>query len=709
MGLKTRMRKALGMRFSQQPTYLTYLNTGDTRGMKSQVGDGSSTSVVMAPLLWIQRTFPEAPLVVDRRVDGTWEIVDDHELTALIERPNQFWSGELLWQATVLSTALTGNGYWIKVTDRQLRVLELWWAPPGTMEPRWPQDGSEFISHYEYTPGFETVRLDPSEVVHFRWGVDPTNQRKGMSPLASVLREVFSDVEAAKFSAALLKNMGVPGLIIAPDGDAVVGDDDLEAAEAAMEEKFTGVRRGKPLIAGAPTKVHQFGFSPEQMDLRSLRRLPEERVSAVLGVPAIVAGLGAGLDRSTFANMAEAREMAYESCIIPMQRLMASDLKNQLLEDFEPDLKIVRCRFDLTEVRVLQEDENKKVERKLKELSGGAITLAEYRRETGRDAEDDYDVFLRPFSLTEVPADEVGKPPEVSPPASGGDPGTDPALPTGEDRPEEDDSGEAVFPNAQTRGRKATSLQQRLFTEMLKREGVLSGTFTAELQDEFLALGDACAAEARKILKAKPASETKVDEDQELARDADAIAAAAGVDQFNDQVLRPALERHYGVVSADAVATINRVSELNVNIPDDRARQIISQGGKRAGLVDVRRSTRSAIFRALRESRDLGEGPEAAARRIRSFVPAGRFTNAGPQYRSQLIARTETKFAQNISSIEAYSNSEAVKGLIAFDAQGATSDPDCISRDGVTFTFAEASTELAREHPNGTLSFAPVV
>jgi hypothetical protein len=79
------------------------------------------------------------------------------------------------------------------------------------------------------------------------------------------------------------------------------------------------------------TKVEQFGFSPEQLLLRELRRIPEERVTAVLGVPAIVAGLGAGLDRSTFTNMAEAREAAYESGIIPTQRIIAEDIRFQLL------------------------------------------------------------------------------------------------------------------------------------------------------------------------------------------------------------------------------------------------------------------------------------------------------------------------------------------------------------------------------------------
>jgi hypothetical protein len=34
--------------------------------------------------------------------------------------------------------------------------------------------------------------------VHFRFGLDPDDPRKGYSPLKSVLREVFTDDEAAR-------------------------------------------------------------------------------------------------------------------------------------------------------------------------------------------------------------------------------------------------------------------------------------------------------------------------------------------------------------------------------------------------------------------------------------------------------------------------------------------------------------------------------
>ena len=76
-----------------------------------------------------------------------------------------------------------------------------------------------------------------------------------------------------------------------------------------------------------------------------------------------------------------------------------------------------------------------------------------------------------------------------------------------------------------------------------------------------------------------------------------------------------------------------------------------------------------------------------------------------------MIARTETKWAQNESSLRAYEQSPDIKKVIAFDAQLGPdrSDPDCIARNGREFLIKDARQEMGREHPNGTLSFAPVV
>ena len=299
-----RVKQLTQMVFGRSSGHRWMFLTPGQRKYWRKVGDGSASSVVMAPLLWIGRNFPEAPPALwqkdpnsaeEERVTGMGEQGGDHLMLELLERPNPYYAGSVFWMATVIDWHISGDGYWIKIRDRGGRPRELWWTPSPMMTPK--GDEKEFISYYEYKVGGQTFEIPPSEVVHFRYGLDPENPRKGKSPLSSLLQEVFADQEASDFTAALLGNMGVPGVVISPSKDASPSPADVDATKEWFKEAFTGDRRGEPLVMSGATNVDQFGFNPQQMQLRDIRRIPEERVSAVLGVPAIVAGLGAGLDR----------------------------------------------------------------------------------------------------------------------------------------------------------------------------------------------------------------------------------------------------------------------------------------------------------------------------------------------------------------------------------------------------------------------------
>jgi HK97 family phage portal protein len=724
------------------------------------VGTGSDSSVVMAPVQWLMRTFPEAPLVVDRRdtsssastpskppspgpekafapgdkpkptdkpagatdkpkKPGKWVTEPDHEMVMLLEQPNEYYSGDLLWRATVGETVIDGNAYWIKIRDTDLSVKEIWWIPSCLIEPKSPKDGSKFISHYEYRPGGEPIKLLTTDVVHFRWDIDPNDNRKGLSPLNSVLREVFADDEAGRFAASLLKNMGVPGLIVSPDGDFEIGDEDMKASKEELKRTFTGGHRGEPFVAGGPTKVHQFGFSPQQMDLTKLRRVPEERVSAVTGVAAIVAGLGAGLDRSTFANFGEAREASYESAMVPLQRLFASVLKHQLLPEWEGDkAKQCRCRFDLTEVRILQEDQNKITTRKLAELNGGAIMLSEYRSETGREIDDKMDVYIRPVNLTEVRAEDIGKPPEpptiVAPPGHPLNPGaTGTSNGNGNGKPHNGITPGAGKPPkvpsrtapaaAKDLALKAAFDAQARLNETYDREWSHYAELFVPRADEVLDSIGLAVAEAYTMHPEAKAFGGEFDEGK--------------VRQMTDQIIDEVkfehqealyaryLKNHYQLVADVTTTTLNDIFDLSVNLPASALDEIIAKSGMRAGLLDFTEEARQNLFDTLLEGRKLGEAGDVLARRIRDQVPAGRFKKT--HTRAQLIARAETKFAQNISALAAYKEADATL-VIAFDAQTGHSDPVCEARNGKTFTLEQAHHELASEHPNGTLGFSPI-
>lgn len=401
-----------------------------------EVPDLLASSIVAATLGWIARNFPEAPMRV-REYDREGEpqaTTDPGALRMLqvIRRPNPYFSGVLLWMATLMDFWAHGNAVWLKVRGGPGgAITELWWVPWSTISPKWPEDGSVYVSHYEYKPdpNRSGIRIEVEDVVHFRFGIDGSNIRIGRGPLKPVLAEVFTDQEAAAFTNTLLLNMGVPGLIIAPgESDAVIDQGNADSIKRKATEAFGGRNRGSTMVLSHKVTAQAFGFSPEQMNLKDLRRVPEERVSAVTGVPAIVAGLGAGLDRSTFSNFEEARGAAWEENIIPTQRLLAEEVWVQLLPEFVGDPETFLVDFDTTEVRVLQEDQNRLWERAGNALGRGAITLATFNGIVGLPvAKDGSDrVYLRPFNVVEVPEDPADRETEEEEPEEEGTPPGDP-------------------------------------------------------------------------------------------------------------------------------------------------------------------------------------------------------------------------------------------------------------------------------------------
>jgi HK97 family phage portal protein len=677
-----------------------------------EVGDMLDASVVMAPIMWRQRALPEATLALKRRTGpGKTEPVDEHPMLELIRNPNPFYSDIALWAATILSFDTDGNAYWIKVRNAAGRVVELWYVPHWMIEPKAGLDGTEFLSHYEYTPGtgFGRFPLDPADVVHFRHGLNPRDLRRGLSPLQGVIREIFADIESSNFVASLLRNMGVPGVVISPKGGAMPTPEDVEATKTWFNQTFSGDGRGGTLVMGAPTEVSQYGFNPQQMELSGARDVAEERVCAALGIPAAVVGFGAGLQSTKVgATMEEMRKLAWHNGVLPLGRALADELQRSLLPDFERNGKDreFQLYWDTDDVPALSEDEDKQTARKLKEFEAGAITLYDYLTETGRDADESHKYYLRPIAKLEVPLAEAGKA-SLRPTAplleAGADPQLPPpakALPAPEAKanPLEDylpEGARDASPDAIARGER--------FALMLRREERgLRDAFAADLMSLFEGWGDTTSKIAADVMRAAGIKVQKADElDSELIQQI--------IDLLNLEAWEQGLSSRYqaqylGIARKTAEAL--QEAGFGTGLPDPVMRQIISAGGTRAGLIDVDAQTRQAIFDALAEGRAQGEGVQALANRIANHVEGGHWGNA--ETRARVIARTETKHAQNISTLEAGA-AAGVTEYVIFDGRFGEprSELSHIARDGKIVSAEDAMIMATNMRPNCTLSFAP--
>ncbi len=374
-----------------------------------EIGDGSGNSAVVACLNVLATSFSEPKLKIVRKGTdfGDKEYVKDHPLTDLYTRPNPFMSANLLSHYIVLALNTIGDAFLYKNRSARGKVLELVPLMPHLIEVRGNED--KLITHYDYYVHGkgEKIQLPVDDVVHIRQGIDPNDHRRGHAPLKSVLREILGDEAAGQYAAAILHNMAVPGVVLTPRNDGYGGPtrEEAESISAMYKEKFGGQNRGAPMVLSGAMNVDIVSFSPDQMKLTELRRIPEERVSAVLGVPAILAGLGAGLDSATYNNTKELREFFTEQKLVPMWRTVASELTHQLLEpDFGKDSRI-ECEYDINSVRALQGDIDNLYKRVNGGVQGGWITIGEARKAVGLEVDDRHSVYLRPLNMIQVDED----------------------------------------------------------------------------------------------------------------------------------------------------------------------------------------------------------------------------------------------------------------------------------------------------------------
>jgi len=377
-------------------------DVGFFSGVNQMSPEGNSAA--LACLNVLGTAFSEPPLEVYLKTDEGLELILDHPASQLLANPNPNMSANLMNNYIVTSTAVYGDAFILKLKNDAGQVIQLVPLLPEMVEVK--GNNEQLITKYQYKQKGNTLDIMPEDMIHLRERIDPRNHRRGLAPLRSVMVEILGDAAASQMGAALVKNTGVPSVVISPKNDLSMTSDEAENIAEVFGRRFGGENRGRPLvISGGEVDIKTLSFSPKELEIGQLRYINEERISAVLGVPAILAGLGAGLARATLANSRELREFFTEQKLIPMWNHYANEFTKQLLRvDFE-DNPAYMFKYDISDVRALSQDEDAEMQRIVQGFNAGFITVNEARQATQFPALDNGDYFVRNMQIAEVPVD----------------------------------------------------------------------------------------------------------------------------------------------------------------------------------------------------------------------------------------------------------------------------------------------------------------
>lgn len=241
----------------------------------------------------------------------------------------------------IRSAYYTGHGITAIVTYANRQPAKLTPLPWNSMKVAPVGDIFTGYNNYIYTPKTNSVNygspitLTDEEVIDFRLSPNPTDTRRGISPLTTLIDDLKMLGQIRIFTVSYLANMANPSMVIMP----VVGsnkpgftDPERKQIAQAIKDKYSANEAGTPLVSPIPLQIIELGGPGDRADMTRVALLPESHVLAVLGVPAKIAGsLVAKEISDNYASLTQMRLSFAENTVAPLQDRYAEVLTQQFL------------------------------------------------------------------------------------------------------------------------------------------------------------------------------------------------------------------------------------------------------------------------------------------------------------------------------------------------------------------------------------------
>ena len=290
--------------------------------------------------------------------------------------PNQTWN-EFQF-GLVVNLALTGNALAIGIDSiglgaegafRQLEVLYTQGITPNL-------DSNYNIISYNYVIDRIDTTYSAEEIIHMKY-FNPTEKGlmsgMGLSPLQSAVYPYRTSLNQWEASSNLLKNKGAIGFI-SNESDYVLDDQELDSAQKAFDSKIGGASNfGKSIITPSKMKYNPMGMTAADMQIIEMG---VKTLRAICNVYGIDSSLFNDPANKTFNNRREAEKALWTNVNIPILRMMEASYNRSFVESYSKEEGKNLClKFDVSDVEVLHEDKDKKVDRVIKLLESGVITI----------------------------------------------------------------------------------------------------------------------------------------------------------------------------------------------------------------------------------------------------------------------------------------------------------------------------------------------
>lgn len=332
------------------------------------------------------KAISSVPLVVKEKVDsGEDQIIENHPLQQLLEKPNPYYSQQTLKEFWQISRLLSGNSYFhLAEMNQKGQPEELYYLRPDRIKI--DSDKSEYIGNYEYRVNGKKYDLDPEEVLHFKL-IDPTNDYYGMSPIQAGAHTIDINNSIQSWNKVFFDNAARPdGAFVS---DSRLDESEYDRAKEMINSRYTGTSNAhKPLLLEGGVDWKEIGKTHKDLDFPELKRWSVIDICVLFEVDPIFVGLP---EASSYNNKAEAKKSFWEDTILHDLEDLVQKLNSKLTLRYGDDIYI---EADLSGIEALKENENDRIERLNSKVKANYITLNEARIADGKEEREGMDKTL---------------------------------------------------------------------------------------------------------------------------------------------------------------------------------------------------------------------------------------------------------------------------------------------------------------------------
>lgn len=215
--------------------------------------------------------------------------VMNHLALDIWNRPNPFYTRQLLVESEQQHVDLTGEGWLVVARNPAMRSipLELWPVRPDRIAP--VPHPTDFLSGYVYFgPDGERVPLELDEVIQLRMP-NPLDPYRGMGPVQSILTDLDSTRYSAEWNRNFFRNSAEPGGII--EIDKRLGDDEFDELRARWNEQHKGVAAShRVAMLEQGMRWVDRKFTQREMQFVELRSVSRDVIREAFGMPKFAVG-----------------------------------------------------------------------------------------------------------------------------------------------------------------------------------------------------------------------------------------------------------------------------------------------------------------------------------------------------------------------------------------------------------------------------------